>query len=102
MTAKDRVELRIQRNNGKIVMYLDGYLDGGGANKVVHTLQSIHGDFQGRTVVLDLSAIKRLEYFGIATLSQFIRNHGRQFRGIKLDGLDTSAQSIFKRFGVET
>ena len=72
----DTVQVQVHRDNGKTVVRLNGDLDGSGANQVVHALQSIQRRSRGNEIVLDLSAIQRLGYFGIATLSRFIRNYG--------------------------
>lgn len=96
------LELRIKKDNDRFVIQLKGDLDGSGANQVVHALHRLRGDSRGNRVILDLSTIEKLEYFGVATLSRFIRNHQGQFREIKLEGLQALGANAFRRFGLES
>jgi anti-anti-sigma factor len=89
------------QNNGNVFVRVNGHLDGTTAYEVRSTLQRICGTCRGKTLVLDLRAIRFFEYFGITALSRFISNHGRQFQEIRLAGLRTPTQNVFKRFGVE-
>ena len=96
------LKLKIQRNDDRVVIHLSGNLDGSGANQVVHAVHRLRGDSQGNMVILDLTTIQKLEYFGVATLSRFIINHQRQFGEIKLEGLQASGAKVFRRFGLES
>jgi anti-anti-sigma factor len=101
MIPRRNINFKVMKNNGNVFVGVNGHLDGTTAYEVRSTLQRIHGTCQGKTLVLDLRAIRFFEYFGIAALSRFINNHGRQFQEINLRGLRGPTQELFKRFGVE-
>ena len=101
MITRRHINFKVMKNNGNVFVRVNGHLDGTTAYEVRRTLQRIHGIGQGKTLVIDLRAIRFFEYFGITALSRFINNHGRQFQEIRLRGLRGSTQNVFKHFGVE-
>lgn len=96
------MQLRIQRDNAKVVIHLKGTLDGSGACQVEHTLQRLQKISKGCRLVFDLGGLRSFEYFGVAILAKSIRSQKNHFQEISLTGLETSTQNVFKRFGLES
>jgi anti-anti-sigma factor len=101
MIPRRHINFTVTKNSDNVFVRVNGYLDGTSAYEMRRTLQRIHGTCQGKTLVLDLGAIRFFEYFGVTALSGFIGNHGGRFHEIRLTGLRASTQNVFKRFGVE-
>ena len=101
MIPRRHINFKVMKNNGNVFVRVNGHLDGTTAYEVRSTLQRIHGTCQGKTLVLDLGAIRFFEYFGVTALSRFIGIHGGRFQEIRLTGLRGPTQNVFKRFGVE-
>ena len=101
MIPRRHIDFKVMKNNGNVFVRVNGHLDGTTAYEVQSTLQRIHGTCRGKTLVLDLRAIRLFEYFGVSALSRFIGNHGGQFQEIRLTGLRAATQNMFKCFGVE-
>jgi anti-anti-sigma factor len=101
MAAKGRMQLKIKRDNGKVVMSLNGYLDGSGACQVEHALRRLKKIPKDSKLIFDLGRVRNFEYFGIAILAKSIRNQRKCFQEISLTGLPPSTENVFKRFGLE-
>lgn len=101
MGSKGPMHLKIQGDNGKVVLYLSGSLDGSSACQVEHAIERLEVTPEGRQLVFDFSRVQNFEYFGIALLAKSLRSHKRHFQEISLTGLQTSTEGIFKRFGLE-
>jgi anti-anti-sigma factor len=102
MAVKGRMQLKIQRNNGKVVMYLNGNLDGSGACQVERALERLK-DLPGNCeLIFDLSGIRNFEYFGVAILAKYIRKQKDNFQKVSLIGQQISVQNVFRHFGLES
>jgi len=101
MAVKRRSQLEIQRENGKVVIYLKGNLNGSSACQVDHALKRLEKTPEGCELVFDFGGVRNCEYFGIALLAKSLRSHKNRFQEISVIGLQTSTESIFKRFGLE-
>ena len=100
MAVKRRIRLKIQGDHGKVVVRLNGYLDGSGACQVDHALQRLQETSKGCRLSLDLGGIRNFEYFGIAILAKSIKSQRSHFEEIILTGLQASTENVFKRFGL--
>lgn len=101
MAGKERMQLKIPTDNGKLGMRLNGNLDGSGACQVEHALHRLQETSKNRNLVIDFHGIRNFEYFGIAILAKSIKTQGKYFQQINLTGLLPSTENVFKRFGLE-
>ncbi len=102
MAKKKSISLKILRSNGNVFMRIEGHLDGNGACQVERVLERLQEKTRNCKLILDLSGIRNFEYFGVAILARGIRGQKRHFQEISLTGLQASAESVFRRFGLES
>lgn len=100
MAAKKYLQLKIIKTKGKVVMRLNGYLDGGGACQVEHELQQLREKARGCKLIFDLGGVRNFEYFGIAIMAKSIRRQRTHFQEVSLTGLHESNENVFRRFGL--
>jgi anti-anti-sigma factor len=99
---KKRMELKIQRDIGKVVVRLKGNLDGSNACQVESVLKQLQ-DLPGSCrLIFDLRGVSAFEYFGVALLAQSIRRQRDKFQQVSLIGQQLSAVNVFRRFGLES
>ncbi len=96
------MQLRIQRDNEKVVIHLKGTLDGSTACQVEHVLQRLQKISKGCRLVFDLGRLRSFEYFGVAIFAKSIRSQKNYFQEISFTGLQTSTQNLFRSFGLES
>lgn len=95
------MQLKIQRKNDKVVIYLTGTLDGSSACQVEHALERELREGEAARLVVDLSRVRNFEYFGIATFAKIVRGQKTSPHKITLIGLPRSTENVFRRFGLE-
>jgi len=102
MAAKGRMQLKIKRDNGKVVMHLKGNLDGSGACQVERALERLQ-DLSGNCkLIFDLRGVRSFEYFGVAILAKCIKRQKNNFQQVGLIGLQLSVENVFRHFGLES
>ena len=101
MAKKKSINLKIMQSKGDVFMRIEGHLDGSGACQEERALKRLHEKTRNCKLILGLRGIRNFEYFGIAILAKNIRSQRRHFQEVSVTGLQTSTESIFKRFGVE-
>ena len=96
------MQLKIQRDNGKVVMYLKGNLDGSGACQVERALERLQ-DLPGNCeLIFDLRGVRTFEYFGVALLANSMKRQKHNFEQVSLIGLQISMENVFRHFGLES
>ena len=101
MTGPGRMQVSIQGDRDTVVMRLRGNLDGSSACQVEQALHRVLEKSRGRKLVFDLGGVHTYEYFGVAILARSIRSQRNHFKEISFQGVPTSTESIFRRFGVD-
>ena len=102
MAVKRRSQLEIQRDNGKVVIYLKGNLDGSSACQVESALERLQGLPGNGKLIFDLRGVRSFEYFGVAILAKSIRRQKNNFQQVSLIGLQISVEDVFRHFGLES
>jgi anti-anti-sigma factor len=96
------MQLKIKRDNGKVVMHLKGNLDGSGACQVERALERLQ-DLSGNCMLIfDLRGVRSFEYFGVAILAKCIKRQKNNFQQVSLIGLQLSVENVFRHFGLES
>ncbi len=101
MTGPGRMQVSIQGDRDTVVMRLRGNLDGSSACQVEQALHRVLEKSERRKLVFDLGGVHTYEYFGVAILARSIRSQQNHFKEISFQGMPTSTENIFRRFGVD-
>lgn len=96
------IQLKIHRENGKVVMRLKGNLDGSLACQVERALERIQ-DLPGNCrLIFDFREVRSFEYFGVALFAKSIRRQKHNFQQVNFIGLQISVDNVFRRFGLKS
>jgi len=101
MTGPGRMQVSIRGDRNTVVMRLRGNLDGSSACQVEQALHRVLETSRGRRLIFDLGGVHTYEYFGVAILARSIRSQRNHFKEISFQGVPTSTESVFRRFGVD-
>jgi anti-anti-sigma factor len=101
MTGPGRMQVSIQGDRDTVIMRLRGNLDGSSACQVEQALQRVLEKSKRRKLVFDLGGVHTYEYFGVAILARGIRSQRNYFKEISFQGMPTSTEHVFRRFGVD-
>lgn len=96
------MQLKIQRDNGKVVMHLKGNLDGSGACQVEGALERLQDLPRNCKLIFDLRGVRSFEYFGVAILAKSIRRQKNRFQQVSLMGLQISVENVFRHFDLDS
>jgi anti-anti-sigma regulatory factor len=96
-----RTTVRTHRDRTGVLVSIQGILDGSAAAEVEQVLRRTAGRYRGKTLIVDFGRTRKFEYFGIVILSRVIRRYRHSFQEVRLSGMRTSVQNVFRRFGVE-
>jgi anti-anti-sigma factor len=95
------MQVSIQGDRDTVVMRLRGNLDGSSACQVERALHRVLEKSRRRKLVFDLGGVHTYEDFGVAILARSIRSQRNQFKEISFQGMPTSTEHVFRRFGVD-
>ncbi|MGE5311796.1 MAG: STAS domain-containing protein [Nitrospirota bacterium] len=101
MTGPGPMQVTIQGDRDTVIIRFRGNLDGSSACQVEQALHRVHEKSRGRKLVFDLGGVRTYEYFGVAILARSIRSQRNHFKEITFQGMPTSTEHVFRRFGVD-
>ena len=101
MAKKRRFNLKVMRNNDKVLLRLKGDLNGSSACQMEHALERLWDAAKVSRLTVDFSGVRHFDYFGVAHSAKAIRRQRYRFPEISLSGLEATTENLFKRFGLE-
>ena len=100
MAAKRHLQFEIQRNDEKVIVRFEGRLDESSAREAGIALERLRTVSEGATVIFDLRGVRGFHYSGVATLARIVEGLRPQFPAIRLIGLESATEKIFRRTGL--
>ena len=100
MPANRHLQFEIMKDDEKVIVRLKGNLDESSVLQLGIALERLRYESEGAIVILDLRDVRSFHHHGVATLARIIEGLRPQFPEIRLTGLESAVESVFRRTGL--